>query len=971
MTDSKNQPLGQGEGPVFDNDPLMELARLSGMENDLFNNNMSRSNETASEHSYASDLERELASELGFDFSASDEEATPASEPVDFTDFLTDEPSFLRQPQQAAPQQTAESAPEISLEQQLENLLFQDSAPISAETQTFEELLEIEPVSSQPAPAQYDEPAPAAEADVSSFYEEISIEQNLQSEENNIDEFADFDLDFNFDAAATETEALQVPADNNSETMQNFELDELQLSEEDYSADLSDALLNELTLDMGETESPESVDYAEQPTEQSVRKEFVPSRFETLTDDNYTPPVFKNPTATSFPFFKPTALTAKEEEKNTQQDQEGTDSNQHLTGDFTLSDTAQDEADPLDFRLNELSFADEDFSPSPSAGLDDYGASAFENFDSQSENSEKIDMASYIERELATQTAFEWQESQTQDIPASNGQPIGDGSDIEFNEGSFDFSFEEEKSAISPPSHFTSDQSEEHTAYSDDESENKTEYQDNIADAPDFLNQYATYSVPEIETVSIGEEIVEQTHNLSLPEVVYEEEKDLSSLSELESEFSEVFNAIEAEQQPKEPAPQAPDQSFDDIFNDSFSQYAVAGSAAGAAYAAGQSAANTQAQNLNISKGENPASKENFFNDWAEDETNKAIPQNVLETIKRQQAADAAYPSAQDLGAATAAYRDHPVRGRRAMLAATVAGVVVLIGGIAYHFISGDSTPDEPVVIAADNQPIKVQPDNPGGETVPNQDKAVYDRVEGTIPQVPQQQALVSDQEEPVNLPIDNDDAPDNHLALNDVISGANEENVAEPDANPPLIAPRQVQTIAVRPDGSIVSTTLPIEAPRQAETVATAPAQTTNPVASDASPIIAPPAEQAPTIAQPPIPSQQQAPAPVTPPPAPAVTQPATPAAPSTAQTTPIAAGTYMIQVASQPSEALAEKSLASVKQKYGSILGNRATEIRKADIPGKGTYYRVRVAGGSKIEANALCERLKTAGGSCFVTL
>ena len=77
------------------------------------------------------------------------------------------------------------------------------------------------------------------------------------------------------------------------------------------------------------------------------------------------------------------------------------------------------------------------------------------------------------------------------------------------------------------------------------------------------------------------------------------------------------------------------------------------------------------------------------------------------------------------------------------------------------------------------------------------------------------------------------------------------------------------------------------------------------------------------------------------------------------------------MIQVASQPSEELAQKSMANVKQKFGGVLGNRSMEIRKADIPGKGTYYRVRVAGGTKAEANSLCEQFKSAGGSCFVTL
>ena len=81
-------------------------------------------------------------------------------------------------------------------------------------------------------------------------------------------------------------------------------------------------------------------------------------------------------------------------------------------------------------------------------------------------------------------------------------------------------------------------------------------------------------------------------------------------------------------------------------------------------------------------------------------------------------------------------------------------------------------------------------------------------------------------------------------------------------------------------------------------------------------------------------------------------------------------AAGGYYIQIASQPSAELAQKSFATMGQKYASVIGGRAVDIRKADIPGKGTYYRVRIAAGSKADANALCERFKNAGGSCFVT-
>ncbi|MGO8264418.1 hypothetical protein ACC763_40980, partial [Rhizobium ruizarguesonis] len=57
----------------------------------------------------------------------------------------------------------------------------------------------------------------------------------------------------------------------------------------------------------------------------------------------------------------------------------------------------------------------------------------------------------------------------------------------------------------------------------------------------------------------------------------------------------------------------------------------------------------------------------------------------------------------------------------------------------------------EPRVITADKEPVKVVPENPGGKTVPNQDKAVYDRVAGSAEE-PKKKALVSSDEATVDV---------------------------------------------------------------------------------------------------------------------------------------------------------------------------------------------------------------------------
>jgi cell division septation protein DedD len=84
----------------------------------------------------------------------------------------------------------------------------------------------------------------------------------------------------------------------------------------------------------------------------------------------------------------------------------------------------------------------------------------------------------------------------------------------------------------------------------------------------------------------------------------------------------------------------------------------------------------------------------------------------------------------------------------------------------------------------------------------------------------------------------------------------------------------------------------------------------------------------------------------------------------------TALPAGTYVIQIASLPSEADARASYNKLAGKFPGIIGGHGVDIKKADIAGKGTYYRVRIPAGSKQEAISLCTKYKAAGGSCLVS-
>jgi hypothetical protein len=90
---------------------------------------------------------------------------------------------------------------------------------------------------------------------------------------------------------------------------------------------------------------------------------------------------------------------------------------------------------------------------------------------------------------------------------------------------------------------------------------------------------------------------------------------------------------------------------------------------------------------------------------------------------------------------------------------------------------------------------------------------------------------------------------------------------------------------------------------------------------------------------------------------------QPARPAA--AASSSPFA-----VQVSAQRSEEQARAAIAGLRNRFPSVLQGQQAEIERADLGDRGIYYRVRIGAQSQAEANRLCEQLKAAGGSCFVT-
>ncbi|MBE1203774.1 SPOR domain-containing protein [Aminobacter carboxidus] len=490
---------------------------------------------------------------------------------------------------------------------------------------------------------------------------------------------------------------------------------------------------------------------------------------------------------------------------------------------------------------------------------------------------------------------------------------------------------------------------------------------------------------PDIETVDVPEKAVALADDLDIPELSFEDDAPPApAYDDLDGEFSNLMNEMNAPEASKqlgstnyESNPYATGFDRKTLRDGDVSQpieLAGAAAAGAAAMYAGRQQADDrlggfdlggmQHSQANAPRQQGQADEFDYDPDF--DEAMEALPGSAA-----------------------------PRPARRGMMIAAIVGAVAVVGGIGAFALSfgGGEGAGAPVIVKADESPIKVKPENPGGATVPNQDSKVYDRVAGgSTNGAPAQDKLVTNAEEPVDLAAQDAEAnmPENMPLNGDDVAAEpatakSEERVAQaPQADQPdattetaAVAPRKVRTMVVRPDGTLV----PREEPAPAAVAATeptdpAPQRVAEPASEatgtvPAQPALAPvakPVQSANTPSTAPIAPQRPSEQPVD------VVGEVKPdqvaaVAPS-APTTAAASGAWAMQIASQPSEAAAKSTYADLARRYGSVLNGREVSIVKADIAGKGTFWRVRVPAGTRNDAVSLCESYKAAGGNCFVS-
>lgn len=597
--------------------------------------------------------------------------------------------------------------------------------------------------------------------------------------------------------------------------------------------------------------------------------------------------------------------------------------------------------------------------------------------------------------------------------------------------------------------------------------EDRSSYEDRPAymeAAPSSHQQPSAYDeMPDVETVDVPERVVALADDLDIPELNFDDDEPVApAYDDLDADFASLLTEMNATDIAPAPVRSAGyDDEYDAGFASGYKQdrgetraYGTKPAEAPVSAAAASYADAADGFDLGSLPGGQPVSQADDFTfdelDYdPELDEEMSVPGLAEREAERQPR-------------------------RRGLLIGAVVGAVAIAGGLGAFALTlgGKSGGDAPVIVKADNRPIKIKPENPGGTVVPNQDNKVYDAVaKGAKPAEPVQQKLVTNTEEPVDLKANEpesrvvDLSPNDPDAADDIdalgteasdsnASGTNARDTSAPDTNAlgtaagdtvaaapapksedriaqvlqeaekgaetVAVAPRKVRTMVVKPDGSLVAREDPAPAAPQmaaAEPADPAPQHVAPAAQADAAaqtgtvPLIDQMTSD-PKIGDPKIgdqPSGDQAngdqaeTSKLKPAPKPETKAEAQPSASKQSATTPATvpvapqrpsdqpvdvvgevkpdqvasidpaaagAGSWSIQIASQPTVESAQATYQDLQRRYGSVLSGRTANIVKAEIAGKGTFYRVRVPAQSRNEAIKLCTSYKAAGGNCFVS-
>lgn len=363
--------------------------------------------------------------------------------------------------------------------------------------------------------------------------------------------------------------------------------------------------------------------------------------------------------------------------------------------------------------------------------------------------------------------------------------------------------------------------------------------------------------------------------------------------------------------------------------------------------------------------------------------------------------------------------------GFKMALGALGIALIAGLGVVGWGAINSGSGEGDAVVIKADNEPIKVKPENPGGKVIANTENKVYETVAGSENQTTNQDSLINSTQQPVNIEksasrleptptsesdsqlggvsakrvntltirqdgtiIRNEAPKPVEIARVETTPTTVQSEIIQPETIQPETVVQPVtrsvgtvdgvevlQPVTNIPENAIIldenSTTITPSTSNQSNIVETIPLATTEPVTNSQPVVNSLPEiiQTQPIVRTQPVqtqatPSRSVAAKPAVDPNAPTqiAALPTQNAAPTNSE--------WKVQVSSQRSADAAERSYQNLKRRFSSLLSPRSVSIQRAVVQGKGTFFRVKIPANSRADANRLCSRLKSAGGSCFVT-
>lgn len=301
-----------------------------------------------------------------------------------------------------------------------------------------------------------------------------------------------------------------------------------------------------------------------------------------------------------------------------------------------------------------------------------------------------------------------------------------------------------------------------------------------------------------------------------------------------------------------------------------------------------------------------------------------------------------------------------PPRRRSLWSSIAVVAAIAAFGGViwyAYHSGKDANRSGIPPLVKADPSPVKVKPDNPGGQEIPFQDSTVYDHLDKNG-QKPVVEKLLPPPEEPIARPQPG--------------AAPSADADAPPPAAPPVLAATQLAPLPPPP--------LP-----PAQNVAPLPqAGIGTPLPDAGAPTALAPSPGAIVIQPPAVAPSRPVAVPQTP--KPAVTaapkpEPAKPAPPTSiaalingaGAAAPVpksssTAGSYRLQLSAVRSPDAVPEEWARLKRRFPE-LASLKNSTNKIDVPGKGTFYRVEAGPLDESAAKSACTRLRGQGLGCIV--